>query len=87
MATARRELREELGIRVVRVSQPLLVAADPDSMFRIHFVKGTIEGTPRASEHIELRWAEPADLMAMAFAPLDARFVREHVLGLSPPEK
>jgi len=84
---ARRELGEELDIHVAQASQPVFVGEDPDSMFRIHFVEAIIEGTPRPSEHSELRWVGPDDLKAMAFAPVDARFVREYVLRDRPPHE
>ncbi len=76
-AAVRRELREELDIGVARVGELLYVARDPDSSFEIHFLAAEIEGTPRAVEHVEVRWVEAAEAGALALAPADRQFVTE----------
>jgi 8-oxo-dGTP diphosphatase len=72
---ARRELTEELGVRVVSVGNLLFSVADPGSDFRIDFVPTTIEGEPQCIEHSTLRWLPLEDLPALDLAPSDRRFV------------
>lgn len=71
-----RELREELGVAVTRVSEARIHFRDPGSPFLIAFHEVEIEGEPRALEHQELRWCRLADLEQMPLAPSDERFVR-----------
>lgn len=71
---AERELREELGVRLVRLGRTLHSRRDPGSPFLIHFVEAEIEGEPVAREHEELRWVPPAELEALDLAPADAAF-------------
>lgn len=73
---ARREMAEELGVRVLSVGAPRFTHTDPGTPFRIRFVDASIQGTPRPIEHEEIRWCRPEALPAMAFSPADAAFVR-----------
>lgn len=80
LAAARRELREELGVDVVRVEPTLHSFDDPDSRFVINFVPTVISGTPICLEHDELQWLELSSMLNLALAPSDRRFV-EYSLG------
>lgn len=73
-AAADRELREELGVRLVRLGRTLHSRRDPGSPFVIHFVEAEIEGDPVAREHEELRWVGASELAELALAPADAGF-------------
>ena len=53
---AQRELREELGLEVTGVGEPLLSRRDGDSRFVIEFVPVDARGAPRPLEHEEVRW-------------------------------
>jgi len=77
----KRELFEELALRVREAGEPVFSAADPGSDFLIRFVRVVAEGEPLALEHSEIRWAEAADLRRLALAPADREFV-EKGLGL-----
>jgi mutator protein MutT len=72
---ARREVREELGIEVASIGEPLEIICDPGSEFAIHFVETEVSGTPKPLEHTELRWCSQEELRTMHLAPADARFV------------
>lgn len=74
---ARRELREELGVELVRTAEVLLRVRDPGSPFEIHFLPAEIDGTPRPLEHDRVEWFTRAELAELELAPADARFVRE----------
>lgn len=71
---ARRELREELGVRVTRAGEPVYRRRDPASSFEIVFVEVEIEGEARAMEHEELRWVAAAEMAGLELAPADAAF-------------
>ncbi|MDX2194201.1 MAG: (deoxy)nucleoside triphosphate pyrophosphohydrolase [Gemmatimonadales bacterium] len=73
-AAARRELAEELGLRVTAVGAELLRVHDAGSPFEIVFTVVDAEGEPVAHEHAALRWATVAELGALPLAPSDARF-------------
>lgn len=74
---ARRELREELGVSVSRVSDPVYTVRDPGSVFLVEFTPVIISGRPNAYEHDDLRWMSLAALMESELAPADASFVRD----------
>lgn len=71
----RRELREELAIKVVAAGDVAFSRADPGSPFVIDFVPVTVEGEPQALEHSALAWVEPRGLGDYALAPSDRAFV------------
>ena len=71
----RRELAEELDVRVLSVSSPIFAVADPEAEFLIEFVSTTIDGSPRCLEHTGLKWLSLADLPSLELAPSDRRFV------------
>lgn len=71
---ALRELREELGVGVTTVDEPLLSVADAGSAFVIDFVPTEIVGEPTCLEHSELRWVTPTQLDQLDLAPSDRQF-------------
>jgi mutator protein MutT len=79
----RRELAEELGLRVVSTSPAIAAFEDPDSEFLIVFVPVVADGEPECREHVAIRWAVWRELATMRLAPMDHRFVagREQVAG------
>jgi 8-oxo-dGTP diphosphatase len=83
---AMRELGEELGVVVTRVSEARIRFRDPGSPFLIAFHDVEIEGEPSALEHEELRWCQVAELAEMPLAPSDARFVRSGALTPLPAD-
>jgi 8-oxo-dGTP diphosphatase len=74
---ARRELKEELGVQVVAVGQPIFTRHDPDSLFVIQFVEVKVVGVPEPLEHDEIRWAAPYELLDLQLAPSDRAFSQE----------
>ena len=77
---ARREMMEELGVTATAIGETLLSIADPGSPFVIEFVPTKIDGTPVCLEHMALNWHPMSDLLTLALAPSDRRFV-EHLLA------
>jgi 8-oxo-dGTP diphosphatase len=75
LATAKRELQEELGVGVNAVDAPIFSVLDPGSRFLIEFIPTLIEGEPMCLEHAALRWADEAELLSLELAPSDRRFV------------
>ncbi len=81
---AARELREELGVELVRMGDPVFARQDPGSPFLVHFVDVAIVGEPEPREHEELRWAALSELAALPLAPADAAFAA-HLAGDAAP--
>ena len=77
----RRELAEELALRVVRISQPLAQFQDPGSEFLIVFVPVVAEGEPKCREHQAIRWAAWSELSALLMAPTDRHFIASRELN------
>lgn len=75
LEAARRELAEELGVRVLSIGATILSIADPGSEFLIEFVPTTIDGDPQCLEHTDLKWMTLPDLPSVELAPSDRRFV------------
>jgi 8-oxo-dGTP diphosphatase len=71
---ARRELREELGVDVVSVGEPVFRRRDPGARFEIVFVDVEIRGEPRALEHEAVRWVTRAEMAELELAPADRGF-------------
>ncbi len=83
----RRELLEELGVEV-EVLGPLAVVREPrpGGDLELHcFACRLAEGRPRALEHLELAWVEPAELADLALCPADRELARR-LGGLIPPQ-
>lgn len=72
---ARRELAEELGVRLRSVGELLHAIHDPGSEFVIEFHPVEIEGVPAPLEHTALAWLTPAELASYPLAPSDREFV------------
>jgi mutator protein MutT len=70
----RRELREELGVGLVRAGRTLFVSRDPGTPFEIHFVEVEIAGEPAAVEHERIEWVRRADCARYDLAPSDRAF-------------
>lgn len=68
------ELREELGVGVVAVGEPVFRRRDPASSFEIVFVEVEVEGDPEALEHEEVRWVRVPEMGGLEMAPADAAF-------------
>ncbi len=75
LAAVDRELREELGMRVVSVGRVLWQRRDPGSSFVIRFLESQALGDPTPTEHTEVGWFTLEALAAMPLAPTDAAFV------------
>ncbi len=72
---ARRELREELGVEVVAVSDEEFAITDPGSPFLIAFVPVRIAGEPTCHEHSALSWGTMKEIADLTLAPSDRRYV------------
>lgn len=80
---ADREMREELGVRVVDADpHPRFVSDDPGSPFRILFLDVHIEGTPQALEHDVIEWVDPETTPLERYAPADRAFLASLVEGI-----
>ena len=73
-AAMRRELHEELGVRLTRYGPERFVYPTSDGAFRIHFVEVEVEGEPTALEHTQLRWLAPQRLHEVELASGDRAF-------------
>jgi 8-oxo-dGTP diphosphatase len=80
-AALERELREELGVRIV-ITTPL-----PSHVFSypwitielIPFVCTLVEGEPFAHEHAEVRWLDAAEALLLSWAPADLPVLRDYL--------
>ena len=79
---ARRELGEELGVTVERVSEVEFSVNDPGSNFVIEFHPVEITGEPKCLEHEQLAWLPPHELLQRNLAPSDLLFAR-HIANRS----
>lgn len=78
---ARRELAEELGLRLVEAGGLLYSSLDTASGLTINFVGVEAAGEPRLTEHSELAWLPAAELAALPLAPSDRMFVAHLTAG------
>jgi len=81
---AARELAEELDVQVSSVGDLLFAIDDPGSHFVIEFHPTTIAGEPACIEHTGLLWGTVEELLPLALAPSDRRFVLHLAGGESP---
>lgn len=80
---ADRELEEELGVRVTETAAtPEYVRDDPESGFRILFLRVRIDGEPERLEHEALDWVHPSETACEIYAPADAAYLR-HIISTS----
>lgn len=75
---AKRELHEELGVKVTAVGQVRLEIADPESGYLVKFVDVEVFGDPRLLEHMALNWITTEALLDLPLAPSDRKFA-EHL--------
>jgi 8-oxo-dGTP diphosphatase len=75
---AKRELHEELGLKVTAVGEVRLEIADPDSGYLVNFVDVEVLGDPRLLEHMALNWITTEALLDLPLAPSDRKFA-EHL--------
>jgi mutator protein MutT len=76
LEAARRELAEELGLRVERVGRMLFEHQDAGSQFLIQFVEVAVAGEPVALEHEAVAWVPVIDLLNYDLAPTDQLFAK-----------
>ena len=76
----RRELTEELNVRVASVGATLFQVTDPGTPFLILFKAVAIVGEPQAVEHTALCWASPLELIGFRMAPSDEMFLHRYLL-------
>lgn len=74
----RRELREELRLRVTDSEEPLASIQDGPSGLTIHFLPTTAEGAPEPLEHSAVEWVQPDRAAHYPLAPADQTFVAQH---------
>lgn len=70
----RRELMEELNVRVVSTGNPHFIVAEPDSQVVINYVATTIRGDAHPNEHAALAWVSPNELLTYDLAPGDRAY-------------
>ena len=78
-AALERELREELGVRVLRAEfMTELIHRYPERRVRLEFWRvGDFEGKPAARENQPLAWVPPEQLLALPLLPADAPLVED----------
>jgi 8-oxo-dGTP diphosphatase len=72
---ARRELAEELDLRVREIGEVEFATTDEASGFQINFIEVKVEGAPKLLEHSAMEWLSPKELLALDLAPSDRQFV------------
>jgi 8-oxo-dGTP pyrophosphatase MutT (NUDIX family) len=72
---ARRELREELALEVVRAGDVAYRVRDPGSSFLITFVPVEVAGEPKPLEHAALAWLTLGEAAGLPLAPSDRRYL------------
>ena len=53
---AKRELKEELDIKVLSIKEPILIIKDNNSPYIINYCEVDTSGEPKNLEHKEIRW-------------------------------
>jgi mutator protein MutT len=76
-AALEREIREELGVRILVQEKFFTVEHNYASKsVRLHFFNCTIvEGEPQALEVADIRWVQPGELGQFEFPPADADLI------------
>lgn len=80
LEATRRELAEELNVRVVDMGPTLFKVRDPGTDFLIVFKNVSIIGEPQALEHEAFSWATALELVGFRLAPCDEMFVHSYLL-------
>jgi 8-oxo-dGTP pyrophosphatase MutT (NUDIX family)/predicted SprT family Zn-dependent metalloprotease len=78
---ARRELHEELGVRVLGAGAVEFSVLDPGSDFQIDFVPVWIDGEPQCIEHPRVEWTGDDALLTLPLAPSDRRYAEHRLAG------
>lgn len=73
---AKRELMEELSLKVLAVGDPVLSLVDNSSCYLICFTPVKVSGIPLLHEHIQFKWASIEQLLELALAPTDRQFAQ-----------
>ena len=72
----RREMQEELGVKVAVGEEILTVShAYPDRTVELHFYACTLAGDPTPRLGQDMRWATRDDLRALPFPPADEALI------------
>lgn len=71
---AKRELAEELGLKVTGVGEVRIKFTDPNSGYEVAFVDVQVDGDPRLLEHMALNWITDDGLLDLPLAPSDRKF-------------
>lgn len=83
----RRELKEELGLDVLSVSEVVFAHLDPGSGFHIQFVVAIVAGEPSALEHTAIQYFRPDEVLLLDLAPSDRVFAHSvEFQGLATPK-
>lgn len=76
LEAARRELAEELALRVDAVGDHRIMAVEDDgSPFVVEFFRVRVSGAPEPLEHTQIGWFRLDELREMPLAPADSAFV------------
>lgn len=75
LGATKRELAEELGVKVLSVKDSIFSRQDPGSHFIIDFHPVEIIGDPICHEHSEMAWVREENLHTFDLAPSDRDFV------------
>jgi 8-oxo-dGTP diphosphatase len=78
---AKRELSEELTLRVHRVGRTIFSVYDDHSGYTIEFVEVVALGEVHLVEHTDYLWAGLQELLALPLAPSDRQFAEFLVSG------
>ena len=70
-----RELREELGLKILRVQDHLTSFVDDDHGLALHFYSVSCDQEPIVLEHRAVRWCGPAEMTRLPLAPADRHCV------------
>lgn len=79
LSAARREIREELGLRVLGVRGQSVPMDDPASDYTIEFVATVTQGDPEPMEHEEIAWVRLDEVTDYDLAPADRTFAEQHL--------
>lgn len=74
----RRELQEELRLRVTESASPLASIADSPAGLTIHFIPTKADGEPEPLEHSSVGWIRPSRVAEYSLAPADQAFVENY---------
>lgn len=79
LSAARREILEELGLKVLGVRGQSVPMDDPASDYTIEFVATVTQGDPEPMEHEEIAWVRLDEVTDYDLAPADRTFAEQHL--------